>query len=189
MKKCNTDNIKGGDFYSRFSVGKVLSSVGGGFKIANEDGEDWTIDKDIVAGEFYIAGQYDTEVAVTRTEMAKILKASPRLVFVVNYHKQTKVATVVDAIAEQYPNQGGSIQSKAAFKKNVKDAQDTFMKGEERTLIGYTEGYEDDFGRIRVIDLEQPKEITDNGYDKRYRLVDPRTLNSLIIYNIKYIIK
>lgn len=189
MKKCNVNELKGGEYYSRLSFGKILSSNGRSITIQNEDGKSWTIDEDIVSLEFDIHGQYTSEEKVTRTEMVNILKVSTRIVFIVNYNKQAKPADVIAEISELYPNKGGDLKSEKAFNKAVKERIDAFIKGDERTLIGWHQGREDDFGRLRVIDLQEPKELTDNGYDKRFRLVDPRTLNWLIVNNIKYTIK
>lgn len=80
--------------------------------------------------------------------------------------------------------------------QQIKEAVD----GETRTLIGYKYtpiwNTDEDIsnllkvsannGRVSVIDLEQPK-VVQNGFDKRYRLVDVRTIQWLIWRNIKFI--
>lgn len=188
-KKCDVSKIKGGEYYSRLSFGKVVSKSNHSLTIQNDKGKDWTIDGGIVENEFYIHGQFTTEEAVTRTEMIEKLREATRIVFVVNYNKQVKSEEVLKTICELYPNKGGVIKSEKDFTAAVKAELGRLVIGEERTLIGYHTGSTDDFGRFRVIDLEQPKDVSDSGYDKRFRLVDPRTLNWLIVNNIKYKIK
>ena len=65
--------------------------------------------------------------------------------------------------------------------------------GSERVLTGYVIGAEVVLGRTIAIDIEKPKEIRkgkDNKeFDTRQRLVDHRTLKSLIYKNVKYFVK
>jgi hypothetical protein len=70
------------------------------------------------------------------------------------------------------------------LKKAVKKA----LEGEERVLVGRLLGTKDDFGRFHVIDMDIAEDKS-KSYDVRQRLVDPRTLNWLIVKNVKYEVK
>ena len=75
--------------------------------------------------------------------------------------------------------------SEDAFKKAVSKAID--LKGEERTMVGRHYGTQDANGRVSFVDMEV--ETKASGYDARMRLVDPRTLNYLIVGGVKYVVK
>ena len=72
----------------------------------------------------------------------------------------------------------------AAIKKAVKHG----LEGEERVMIGRHYGASDDFGRVHFVDMEVVKDAS-KDYDTRMRLVDPRTLQHLIVNNVKYNLK
>jgi len=186
-KKCEVKLLKKPAFYSRISYG-VITNNGGGCKIVNEDGRGWTITNPIVEDEFYIHNQFKTELKITRTEMAEIFISNARMIMTVNYNKQIKEKDIADGFAEIYPNTGGIILSKANYVKKVKQLTKIALKGEERTMMGRHESKIDDFGRVSFIDMEVERD-TSKDYDTRHRLVDPRTLNWLIVGNIKFTIK
>ena len=87
-----------------------------------------------------------------------------------------------------YPNKGGKILSEAEFKKKIASAVSDALVGEERTMVGRHYGSQDEFGRIRFIDMEEKKDDT-KDYDTRQRLVDPRTICWLILRGVKYKVK
>jgi hypothetical protein len=62
-------------------------------------------------------------------------------------------------------------------------------KGEERTLRGKLVKVEALMGRARVIDFDLPYEIGEDNPTSRQRLVDFRTLKSLIVGGVKYTLK
>jgi len=64
----------------------------------------------------------------------------------------------------------------------------TALEGEERTMVGRHYGSQDEFGRIKFIDMDAKLDPA-KDYDTRQRLVDPRTLNWLILKGVKYIVK
>ena len=98
-----------------------------------------------------------------------------------DYDKEVK--TPKTGIAEILMNSGDAI-IQVCFEK---------ADGTERTLTGYVIGAEVVLGRTIAIDIEKPKEIRkgkDNKeFDTRQRLVDHRTLKSLIYKNVKYFVK
>lgn len=76
--------------------------------------------------------------------------------------------------------------SESDFKKAVNAAIE--FKGEERTMKGRHYGATDPGGRYHFVDMEQENDSS-KDYDTRNRLVDPRTLNWLIVNGVKYQVK
>ena len=99
----------------------------------------------------------------------------------VNFNKQLKEKDVLDEIMAAIDELGADADPKALAKK-VKAAVKKGVSGEVRTLVGYLVKTEAKMGRSQVIDLEAPAK-------HRYRLVDHRTINWLILKNVKYVVK
>ena len=134
------------------------------------------------------ADQYDSEKTMSRTDITNLFLASTSTALTVNYNKQVKEDEVEKQLFELYPNKGGKILSEADFKKKVTAALKGALTGEERTMVGRHYGGQDEFGRVRFIDMEQSKDPK-KDYDTRQRLVDPRTINWVIIRGVKYSVK
>ena len=187
-KKSNVEKVNRGDHFSRLSYGIVANTTHGSLSITNEAGNNWNISRDIVEDEFYFHNQYETEVKITRTELAEIFINHPRMIMTANYHKIVKEKDLNEEFFKLYANKGGVIISEADYKKKVKELNKVALKGEERTIVGRHEGSIDDFGRMHFTDVEAEWDKS-KDYDTRHRLVDPRTLKWVIVGNVKYILK
>lgn len=122
----------------------------------------------------YSADQFAKEEKVTKTKLAELFFHVGNMPFTVNFNKQPKSSDILDQLFS------GEIRvSKAEAKK--------LLKGEERTLRGYAVSHESGLGRSMVIDVDIQK--TDASYDPRLRQVDRRTINWLIVNNVKYVLK
>jgi len=129
------------------------------------------------------AHDFAKEEKITKTQLAEIFMANPRVAMTVCFFKQVKEADITAEIIKAY--EGSTIKTmEAAIKKAVKRG----LEGEERVMVGRHYGASDDFGRVHFIDMEVVKDGT-KDYDTRMRLVDPRTLQYLIVNNIKYNLK
>jgi len=107
----------------------------------------------------------------------------------VNFNKQVKAPDVVKRIVEElYANKGGKIISEAEFTRRAKSIVNDALIGENRTMIGRHYGEMTDLGRVQFVDMEQSRD-TSKDYDNRLRQVDPRTLQCLVVRNVKYILK
>lgn len=194
-KKSIIKNLKVGDFYSRSSYGKIVGfEPDGDILIANEDPtmKPWSISPGLVEAEFYIHNQSTKEVKVTRTELADIFISHPRMVMTVNYNKQLKVEDVNKALYGLYANKDGKLLSETIYKSKVRKITKEMIVGEERTMVGRHEAAIDDFGRMHFTDVEvarDEKKFAKDGYDSRHRLVDPRTINWMIVANTTYVVK
>lgn len=168
--KCDGSKLNVGDFLSRTSYMKILSTNGKFASVENEKGLVWDIDKSILEKEAFTANQAEEVIEVNRTELINIFNKVGDAVFTVNFNKQP----TWEDYAELTRNEGSKIRSFADMKKDFK----AFV-GDERTLIGYLLKEENGFGRSLVLDLEK----------KQPRQVDHRTLRWLIWKNKKYIVK
>lgn len=173
-KKTETSQLRIGDKLSRTSYMTILGRNIKGFIVKNEAGFEWTIDEGVIAEECYSADQFNETKEITRTELIEIFSKTGDAIYTVNFNKQPKVEEVFDEIANK-----GKLISNSDMKKKLKEG----MKGEPRTLVGYTVKVETGFGRSQVVDLEVPQG------QHNIRQVDHRTLNFLILKNIKYIVK
>jgi len=183
----NTDKLGAGQFLSEAQYYHVDEVNDQGIIATNDRGFKSRITLDIVKDDMYSADQFEETKQVSKTELAEIFSNLGDAVFTVAYHKQLDSKEVIEAMQELYPNSGG-IASKDDYMKRVASLGKTMLKGEERILIGYKLGTDSNLGRSHVIDLQQVNDPAKN-YDTRQRLVDHRTIKSLIYKNVKYVVK
>lgn len=169
QNRCDPKKLEVGDFFSRLSYGQITRIVGHSVHVKNSEGREWSIDDELVAAEFSIAGQYEQVLKVTQTEMIEFLLANRRTAMTVNFNKKPDEGDIAKVLAA-----GQGTQTDRAWKSKVKLA----LEGEERTAIGYHEGNLDERGRLRFYE-----------HGTGMRLVDPRSLNWLVVGRARYEIK
>lgn len=127
----------------------------------------------------YSADYFQEETLTTRTNISQILKGVGQNIFTVNFNKRVKDQDIFDRLQE--------IDLAAVSDQELKVVIRESLKGEERTLIGYclNPNQRDDFGRIKVQDLE----LQFQGTPSAFRLIDTRTINWLIYNETKYTVK
>ena len=168
--------MKKGDVISTTEYLRVEGTTRGGLKVVDLDtGVEFNIDKDLAAA-YDKAEEFDTTLVVSMTELAHMLTSAGDKVFTVSYNKQPEPLEVANAIL---------VMSAKDSKSKTKVAR--LMKGELRVLRGRLIGAEPTLGRSNVIDLDIPK--VEGAYDTRRRLVDHRTIVSLVIGNVQYKVK
>jgi len=177
-KRTNVADLSVGDFLSETQYYEVVGLTDERVKVRNERDYEFSIAHPIVEEGMYSAGQFGEEVKVTRTELCEILENAGDSIFTVNFHKQLNEKDVVEEILAAVEEGKGP----RALKTRVNAAVKKGVKGEGRTLIGYLVQVEPKMGRSQVIDLQAPA-------GRRYRLVDHRTINWLILKNVKYVTK
>ena len=150
--------------------------------LRNAKGLDIEVTHDVIEeGGMYSASQYDSEERVTRTQIVDILESARETIFTVSFYKQFKEKEVLEeALAVLREEQDADIK---VLEKHLAQAIKRSLHGEERTLVGHLLQSEPKLGRSQVIDLEVP--LGEN----RIRLIDHRTINWLILKNVKYIVK
>ena len=173
--RSNPNQLKVGDRLSRISYMEVVEAGSRSLRVRNEEGMTWTIAASILENEAYAANQFTEVQEVSRTDMVHALESAGDSVFTVVFEKKTSQKSIVAALSalDSLPDR------KAALNKLAK----SMMAGEERTLVGYLTSTEPKMGRSVVVDLE----ISPDQH--RLRLVDHRTIKSLTLRNIKYVLK
>jgi len=172
-KRSNWETLKVGDRISETQYYEVSAIYHDRIRVKNERGFEFDISGNIVSEGMYSADQFTETKKLTRTELVEVLENAGDTVFTVNFNKQPTPKEVADKL------QGFS-------KENARKAATKLLKGDERTLTGYLLQTEPKMGRSQVIDLEiAPK---GDGVN-RIRQVDHRTLNWIILKNIRYMVK
>ena len=182
-KRIQTEDLQVGEYLSEVQYYKIIEVTNNSVKVTNERGFNFSIDKDIIAEGMYSASQYKTEKLVTRTEICEQLEQAGNHIFTVNFYKQVKTKDIQEKLLKAIKSDREKYLSEAEIIKALKKVSKTLLEGAERTLIGYLSKVEAKVGRSIVIDLELP---TDKY---RIRQVDHRTINWLILKNVKYIVK
>lgn len=141
-----------------------------------ETGESFGISLSLAEG-YKHAEAFDKEEKVSRTVAVEILETVGDKVFTVEYTKKPdpkEVAKVIRAMSDK----------DAMSKTKVERA----MLGEDRTMRGRLISVEAKLGRSQVIDLDIDKQLK-GDWDIRQRQVDHRTIKSLIVNRVKYVVK
>jgi len=138
------------------------------------------------------ADSFSKEEKKTKTELADILINSSRVAMTVCFVKADK----------EKPKRAFAAE-KAAMIKKVQDAPtrevegllselienpiSRIIPGEIRVMKGRHYGTIDDLGRIHFIDMEVAK--GSGEHDARLRQIDPRTIQYIIVNNVRYTLK
>jgi hypothetical protein len=179
--------------FSKLKISEILSEVTfytvekiiGNEVYVRPDNADITITMDdkYVNSMLTSGSQYDKEEKITRTELAEKFSGAVNVAFEVCFYKKVKEADVVKEIMDTYTN-----STPKDLEKNLKKAVNKGMEGEQRILRGYHKSGKDEFGRIICTDMEIAKDPR-SPIDSRVRLVDPRTIEYLIVRGVKWVAK
>lgn len=180
--RTNVAKLAVGDYLSETQYYQVIEKSDKQVKVRNERGYEFFVGHSIVEEGMYSAKQFDKKVELSRTQVCEILENAGDSIFTVNFNKQLKDKDVVAEILAAIEEHGGKSEVSKPLKTRINAAVKKGVKGELRTLIGYLVQTEPKMGRSQVIDLEAPP-------NQRYRLVDHRTINWLILKNVKYVAK
>jgi hypothetical protein len=173
MKRTSFDQIKVGDYLSETQYYKVVSKNDEQVTILNERGFDMFITKAVVEEGAYSANQHTRVEKVSRTRLVELLESAGDTIFTVHFTKQPNETAMRNKLQKVKLE---DFSKKNFYRQLAKD----LSTGEERTLIGYLMRCEPKMGRSQVIDMEI-------GHDKhRLRQVDHRTIQWLILKNVKY---
>lgn len=176
-----------GEVLSELQFYTVKGNNHKGIVLTNDAGQDITVSKQYAEKMLNSASDSSSTKKVTRTELVSMFLSNPRVAMTVNFNKKVKETDIRSAIVGLYPNKGGKLMSEAAFKKEVKAALN--LKGEERTMVGRHYSAQDENGRVQFVDMSLGSYDDSKDYDTRQRLVDPRTLNWVVVEGVKYQVK
>lgn len=167
---------------SQFYIVEAVNSDGS-LVVMDDNNNKIQLSKEYATKLLQSAHTFTEEKKISKTELAEVFTVNTRIAMTVCFFKQVKEADVTAEIMKAY--EGSTIKTmEAAIKKAVKKG----LEGEERVMIGRHYGVTDDFGRVHFVDMEVAQDSS-KTYDVRQRLVDPRTLQYIIVNNVKYSIK
>jgi hypothetical protein len=174
--KCDVAKVKTGSVFSRHSFGIVKGKTGyDKVTVENTNEDSWQVDEGLLAKEFSFADQFEEEKEVSRTDAIDALMAHPFMAMTVHFNKQPKPEDVAEALKA-----GQGAMNEKDWKKHV----ETLMAGEPREIIGYHFGSLDPHRRLQFFEIDSKE-----GAKSRMKLVDPRTVNWLVVDRIKYVVK
>ena len=136
--------------------------------LAEANGQMLFVDKQIVEEEMNNANVYDSEEKLPLTKVVKILKEAHSTALTICFH------TKIDEKAVQ--NKLQSLSEKDF--KDSKSLAKSLLTGEEKTIVGRLTKTEAKLGRSLVIGLPQ----------HNFASVDHRTIEYVILKNVKYIV-
>jgi hypothetical protein len=167
--KCNLKKIKTGSMLSRHVFAVVTDIRSDSIGLRNDAGEEWHLDKQLVENQCSFADQFENEESISRTKAIALMTSHPFTATTVHFHKKPKPEEVAIALKA-----GQGAQSNKEWEAQVEQ----LMNGEERTMVGHHASNLDEHGRLQFFE-----------FDTGPRLVDPRTINWLVLNRIKYTIK
>jgi len=173
--RCDLSKLQVGERLSRIQYYEVLEIdlEGNVVKLQNEHGFKFTVTPNIIEAEMYTATQFATEEKVTRTQLVEKMEAAGETVFTVTFLKQVTDKGMAAKLKDIDTMALGTDKARRAFAREL-------LTGEERTLIGYLLNAEPKLGRSMVIDLQVP------AGKHNIRMIDHRTIQSLILKNVRY---
>ena len=175
QKKSKFSELSVGDRLSETQHYTVIALSQSAATLRNERGFEYDATTSVVEEGMYTGGQFESEERVNRTRLIEILEGSADTVFQVNFNKKPTHSTVSEKLSSVNV---GTLADTTALRQLAA----SMLLGEERTLVGYLVHTEPKLGRSQVVDLE-----VEQG-QHALRLVDHRTINWLILKNVKYVI-
>jgi hypothetical protein len=182
-KRCDVTKLKPGDKFYRIIHYEVTSVDGDMVSTKSDTAGLSSISASLVERSAFATNQYATEERITRTQLAQKIETLGHAAFRVKFNKQVNANDVADGL------EGKDTENKTKRRKVIK----ALMKGEERIMharLFRTDDFDAsmELGRYRVIDLEA---YANHDYDeaRSMRLVDTRTVNELVVDNVRYYIE
>lgn len=170
--------LKVGEVLSESQYYKVKKIVDNKVQLETDRGENIVVDDKYVESCLLSADSYSSEKEMNKTDLAALFLKSTNVAISVNFNKQLKEKDLIDTI----------IANKTKPDKELKKLIQDNLVGEERTMKGRHYGNTDDLGRVAFIDMEIDK-VAGSAHDVRLRQVDPRSINWLIVGDVKYKLK
>jgi len=183
MPRTDVSALKAGDHLYEVSqyVVKRVRDDGSVDVLNTQTHSEFTFGKDVVQSTIYSTDQFEREVKMTRSEIAKKIETLGHSSFRVKFRKQVVSNDVADGL------DGVDMGSQAKRRKLLK----SLMEGVERTMharLYRTEEFDAsmEFGRYKVVDLEDYEKTRDEK--RSSRLVDTRTVSELVVDNVRYFV-
>lgn len=117
---------------------------------------------------------FESTEKVTRTNMIELFTNAAETAFTVTFRRKVTPEDVQEVLQ--------SIKSQKDLVKRQKELAQEVIEGKPITITGFLIKAEEKLGRSTIIDLSQ-------DYNNGWRQVDHRTIEELIIKNVKYTLK
>ena len=163
-----------GQWLSQSAYLTVKDIAGTKITVENQFGDQMHISKDILE-KMDSAHHFKTEVPMNMTELAELLENAGDTVFQVSFRKQVNEARVQEKLEE-------TSAKELKDSKFINNFAKELIEGEECTMVCHLVKAESTLGRSTVIDLS-------TSHANKFRQVDHRSINWLIINNCKYVLK
>ena len=131
--------------------------------------------RDILEKEMYAANIFDTEEKISRTNLVELMTNARETAVTVNFHKK-----VDDAYVKEILSNAGKQDFQNAAK--LKALSKELSHGKQIEMTCFLTKSEGTLGRSLCIDLNAP-------WGKNFRQIDHRTVESLVLKNVKYTVK
>ena len=171
--------LQKGEVLSETQFYKVSKIAGNQVQLINGNGDSIVVNDGYVNSSLSSATQFDETKKVTKTELAEIFISKARVAMTVMFNKKVEPKQVSESVSNIYDDLNLGL-TKKDFENKVKAVMN--LKGEERIMTGRHYGTVDVNGRVSFVDMN-----IESGNPNR--LVDPRTINYLIVDNVKYEVK
>jgi len=178
--------LKKGDVLSESQYYKVEKTSGSKVQLLVGD-QHIVVTKDYVESFLSSADQFNEAEKMNKTKLAELFINSPRIALTVAFYKQDKKKTK-KAYKEELVNKAEEVKEDflkrglAAIEDALANPVSEVIPGELRVMRGRHYGEVDDMGRIKFVDMDIEGE-------NNMRVVDPRTIQYLIVNNVKYVLK
>lgn len=176
IAKVNVELLSEGDLLSINQYIRIINTDNYyAFAEDLNDNTKFRVSLDLIQTQYWHGTQYTAEHKVSRTKLIQVLEHARDTIFTVTFRKK---ASQNDIASMLYNNKTemGQVTNEREMHKYAKLIQNI---GQIRTLTGILLSCEPFMGRSKVIDLQQPA-------GKNERQVDHRTLESIIIKNVRY---
>lgn len=188
-----TSNLKKGSILSETSFYVVEGFEGAAIVVVTDNGQKVRISNQYVENVLSSADSFEKEEQKTMTELADLFIGSPRVAMTVAFFKKDTAKTKKvyeaekSAVIERIQNAKIS-EVPALLNDLIENPLSKMIPGELRVMKGRHYGNVDELGRIQFTDMELTKEAG-KDYDSRLRQVDPRTIQYIIVGDVKYSLK
>lgn len=186
-------SLKPGSVLSELSFYRVKEIKGNDVILLDDRDNEITLNHRYVEQILSSADYFSKEEKKTKTELAELFIKSSRVAMTVAFFKadQAKTKKAIAAETEQWTkdvkdaflNKGISALAEFASKPVL-----DYIPGDLRVMKGRHYGDIDDLGRVHFVDMEIQNKPSASA-DARMRLVDPRTIQYIIVGGVKYTLK
>jgi hypothetical protein len=174
-----------GKIYSMTNYFVVKEVNGQEVILTNQNGQNLRSNVTTVNQAMQSADQHSDEKKLNQTDLINIVLNNPRTAMSIYFQKANKNKTK-KAYNEEMNNWAEKVKISlvntgiAGSMKLLEAKPDTIIPGEMRLIKGYYTGSQDERGRLQFVDMEDSNIV---------KAVDPRTMEYVIVNNVKYIKK